>query len=371
MVLQTGGLMKWRIFGSISCFVAAVISVAACHSSSSSNNETSGGLSGACQRVADANSAFAQKCGEQLTAFGASDRNTHDIERSAALCVATYSLPGIPDQTSALNACASALGTAACNTEGEIAECNIAPVGSLSDGTTCVENDQCSGGACSFTTSDAGSTADASPVTCGTCVTALPPGQPCNGAQICVSGICAGDSPDAALCEALPTQNAAVGAACGNIVGCAPPAYCAYDSTGNSGTCTAAAKVGEACPASGSQTIQCEPELTCFNGKCTAAALLGEDCSDKTCGPGLFCSGQKCLAITYGPPGASCDGAGLKCIRGNCPSSSPFGPPTAACPAILNDGQTCNPAANIPSCDTFAACFSGICGLVPSSSGCP
>jgi hypothetical protein len=365
--------MKWRIFSSISCLSLAVASLWACHSSSSSSDEGRG-LSGACQRVADATSAFARNCGEPLTAFGASDRDKYDIGRSTALCVAKYSLAGIPDQTSALNACASALSTAACNTAGEVPACNIAPVGSLANGTSCVENDQCSGGICLFSVSDAGAAADASAIACGTCATATVPGQSCADPTLCASGDCQGSSASDIVCEPVPTETAAIGAACGgeSVIGCAPPGFCNYDSSG-SGTCAASAKLGESCGGvnGGSESATpCESQLSCSHGVCSAATPLGGDCTASTCGLGLFCGGGKCLGITYGPPGASCDGAGLKCIQGNCPGGSPFGPPTAVCPKIIADGQPCNPSVNIPSCDTLATCTNGICALVPSTSGC-
>lgn len=365
--------MKWRIFGSLSCFSLALASLWACHSSSSSSDE-GGGLGGACQRVADATSAFAQKCGEPLTAFGASDRDKHDIERGAASCVAKYSLTGVPDQASALNACANALNAAACNTGGVVPECNIAPVGTLANGASCVQNDQCSGGICLFSVSDAGAAADASALSCGTCATATAPGQSCADPTLCASGDCQGNSQTDIVCEPTPTQTLAIGAACGgsSVLGCAPPGFCNYDSSGQ-GKCAASAKVGEACGSvsGGSESATpCEPTLSCSDGVCKAATALGGDCTASTCGLGLFCEGGKCLAVTYGPPGASCDGNGLRCIQGNCPGGSPFGPPTAACPKIIDDGQPCNPAVNIPQCDTLAACTNGICALVPSATGC-
>ncbi|MEO7109827.1 MAG: hypothetical protein ABI183_05275, partial [Polyangiaceae bacterium] len=316
--------MNPRIFGSISFLALTAAALWACHSSSSNSDDTSGGLSGACQRVANATSAFAQKCGGQLTAVGAKDRDTHDIERSAALCVAEYSLPGISDPTKQLNACAADLAAAPCNTEGLIPSCSIAPSGSLTNGTTCAVNEQCAGGVCIFSVSDAGSAADASPVACGTCETATVPGQLCTDPTLCVGGVCEGNSPDAAVCQPSPTQTSAIGATCGDFTGCAPPGFCAFDSNGNSGTCTAPAKLGESC-GTGSIALQCEPSSTCTNSVCTAPAALGEDCTSKSCGTDLFCSGGRCLAVTYGPVGASCDGVGLKCVQGNCPNASPFG----------------------------------------------
>ncbi len=372
--------MKLRIFGSISFLSVTAAAVWACHSSSTSSDDTSGGLMGACQRVANATSAFQQKCGETLTAFGASDHDKHVIDRSTASCVAKYSLPGAPDQTASLNACASALAVAACNTEGVLAACNLPTTGTLTNGSTCVQNDQCAGGLCLFSTSDAGSATDASPITCGTCVTAIAPGQPCAEPTLCASGVCIGNSPDTSICQPVPTQDAVIGAACGNAdgpvgaVGCAPPGYCAYGSTGNSGTCAASTGLDASCGFSGTGSTSpapCEPQLTCINNVCTQAPSYGESCKQSSvCGPGLFCGGGTCLAITYGPPTASCNGSSLQCIQGQCPGGSPFGPPTAVCPAIIADGQPCTSSSSGPQCDTLSACTNGICALVPSSAGC-
>jgi hypothetical protein len=363
--------MKWRIFGSISFLSVTAAALWACHSSSSSD-DTSGGLMGACQRVANATSAFQQKCGASLTAFGASDHDKHVIDRSTASCVAKYSLPGVPDQTANLNACASALDLAACNTEGVLAACALPTTGTLSNGSTCVQNDQCAGGLCLLTTSDAGATPDASAVTCGTCATATAPGQPCTDPTLCASGDCSGNP---AVCEPLPTQTAAIGAACGNFNECAPPGYCNYDSTGNSGTCAASAGLDASCGFSGTGTTApapCEPQLTCVNNVCVQPPGYGESCAQSSvCAPGLFCGGGKCLGITYGPPTASCNGSSLQCVQGQCPGGSPFGPPVAVCPAIIADGKPCNASASGPQCDTLSACTNGICALVPSSTGCP
>jgi hypothetical protein len=364
--------MKYRIFGSISCLSIALGSIWACSSSSSSSD--GGGLAGACQRVADATSAFAQRCGESLTAAGASDHDKDQIARTALLCTTKYSLPGIPDPSSQLNACTASLNSAACNTMGDLAACAISAGGTLANGTTCALKEQCAGGMCVLSQNDAGSSApDASSISCGTCATAIAPGQPCTDPPLCASGVCQGTTATNVVCDPTPTQTATVGEPCGdNGIGCAPPGYCVLASGSSSGTCAASAKLGESCSnGSASGPLPCEPTLTCVSGTCVADAAFGEDCSAKECGVGLFCSGsQTCRAITYGPPGGSCDGFGLQCVQGTCPGSSRGGPPTAACPAIIADGKPCNPAVNIPSCDTLSTCTNGICSLVPSTSGC-
>jgi hypothetical protein len=366
--------MKARIFGSISCLCLALSSLWACHSSSSSSDDESGGLEGACDRVAKANSAFAQRCGETLTAAGASDYDAHQIARASALCVAEYSLPGIPDPSSQLNQCASALATAACNTKGELPVCAITPSGTLANGEPCNEGDQCSGGACVFVTADAGT--DAGAPSCGQCETAIASGQPCDEttpAGLCANGgVCAIDGSGNGHCIPQNTYVAALGASCDQQNDCAPPAYCSFDATGNSGTCVASAKLGEACNSgTGNAPTFCEPPLTCSSDSiCVAPAAYGEKCGSNSCAAGLYCgSDETCLAITYGPPGASCNGANLQCIQGSCPGFS-VGTPTAACPAIIADGQPCDPTVSIPSCDTFAGCTNGICSVVPGGRIC-
>lgn len=363
--------MKWRIFGSISCLCLGVASLWACGSSSTSSSEsTGGGLTGACQRVANATSAFAQRCGEAFTAAGAADYNTHQIARSTALCVAKYSLPGIPDPTTQLNTCAQDLEIAACNTTGDVPSCSITTPGTLSNGTSCSENEQCSGGICSFSQSDAGSAADASSVTCGTCATATTPGQPCTDPTLCASGDCQGNSATDIVCVAVPTYSGAIGANCDDQNACTPPGVCSSNSTGEaSGTCVAEAKIGESCDANSPSPGVCEFPGTCYNSVCVAPAGYAEDCSTRECALGLFCgTDEKCFSITYGPPGAPCNGNTLQCIQGNCPGGG-FGSTTSTCPAIIADGQSCS-AAVVPSCDTFSACTNGVCALTAGGPSC-
>lgn len=240
--------------------------------------------------------------------------------------------------------------------------------GSLAGGAPCVDKVQCQSGRCATGTEN--------PIvqgyTCGTCQVAQSLGEACNRAPTCTEGNgCFALTPDAAYPDftCLPITEAKTGEHCDDLSTiCASGLYCDRDAS----TCSLPAKLGEAC----APQRPCAPPLICWGSpavcrsRSSACAACGEDCN---CTLNLGCSSGRC-AVTWVPPGGTCDGERRLCLVGDCAFSRyqnviPPPPPLdggvllGTCPRVIPDGQPCDGNDALVTCDTFSLCFQGRCAL--------
>lgn len=184
----------------------------------------------------------------------------------------------------------------------------------------------------------------------------LPPGElaegaPCGQDEQCKSSSCIlprNDRGEVTGQCGTCSKIAAVGEACASDVPCAPGSVCEFVS-GKQPTCRAIVKrkVGEtcdeptspceeglACQADANLEFKCTPVgdigaacrsqadcksgLVCPSNKCAAPAKEGEACAG--CEPGLRCDvvSRKCARITFVAEGQPCDGITRECETGSC-----------------------------------------------------
>jgi hypothetical protein len=313
--------------------------------------EPDGGLGSACGDVFD--SVYGGLCQQPPIP---ADELARIRPRYIASCESTYGLPGIGTTANDLEACAAAERGGICGAVPAPKACEPL-TGTRAVGAPCNEAAQCAAGDCAF--SDGGN--------CGVCVATTPLGQPCtrSGASHCAGdSICTAASEGGTVCVAVTLGDA--GAGCGTeFAVCEPGLYC--DDTTMS--CAVPATVDEPC----SQGTACMTPLICVgapSGACQQPGEAGASCqSTADCEPGLGCSGGQCVVLVWAMPGQSCS-ALAPCLVGDlgaCPVSSSTSQGT--CPAIIADGQPCDPSDYAASCDTFATCFGGTCALTPAA--CP
>jgi hypothetical protein len=263
-------------------------------------------------------------------------------------CASELGLPGIGVDTSALEACASAIKASGCSVIAELnGPCSFAPTGTLASGSACATDAQCLGGDCS-----AGSLGlDGGTEACGMCAPLADLGQPCTGD--CVKGASCVDMGATETCVAITYGAAGVkcdaqqnqcnsGLVCNLALGaCATPG-----ATGTSCLDQSDCQAGLACPSVGGP------------GTCESPAQSGGPCEyDQDCVPPLGCDDDvhQCATITFASAGQACSGS-VKCLVGTCPTGTTGG----TCPAVVADGQPCTDQST---CDTFALCAGGTCRL--------
>jgi hypothetical protein len=368
--------MKRYIFSLISVSVLAA-SFAAC-SNSSSNGSTSGdggptSSGDACSQYAAANNAYTTKCSGGIDPA----QSSANAARFTTLCDALEKLNGIsPTFDSDIAACATAINAADCTTAIEqIPACGSGiPNGTLDTGAACASGLQCTSGGCS-----AGEQfADGGSSNCGTCQAPAADGADCSTAP-CVTGDTCSLSIDGSgnLAETCTKQAApaAVGGTCASDTDCVGPNHCNFATPdAQTGTCAAPGAAGASCSAN----QNCTTPLVCTGSSaevCTTAVAAGGTCAASSdCAVGTACdtTSLKCIATTYGKPGATCDGTITLCSQGQCnvpQSSDPdAGTSTAGtCPTVIADGQACDPNDASQTCDDYAGCLNSVCALLPAT----
>jgi hypothetical protein len=365
--------MKRLVFSLISISIVAC-SLGACSSSSNKGSASSdGGTTSAdsCGAYAAANNAYNIKCSGGIDPTHASANSA----RFTTLCDALEKLNGIsPGFDSDIAACAAALNAADCNTSiNQIVACNTGiPNGTLDVGAPCSVGLQCTSGGCSAgaQTDDGGTT------TCGTCQAPVADGADCSTAP-CVAGDTCSLSVDGSgnLAQTCAKQNppAAAGATCSSDNDCLGPNHCNFATAdAQTGTCSAPAAAGASCSAN----QNCAIPLVCTGSNtevCTNAVAIGGACtasSDCVVGSACDSTSSKCAAVTFGAPGAICDGNVTQCTQGTCnvPQSSDPDAGTATqgtCPNVIPDGQACDSNDAGQTCDDYASCVGGLCVLLP------
>jgi hypothetical protein len=293
----------------------------------------------------------------------------------APVCKNAKKAPGSTLADAQLDACARAL-EAQCQLNGAppLDACTFQ--GSLAAGEPCNAGPQCQSGVCGLPQSGTALDGGASdgglpPGACGVCVAPAATGQPCpygvctpgascvpDSASTQLQFICAADAPggpqgpcgqatgacqvnlvcdtDSGLCE--QTQSVGAGAACADSAGvetrrCNPGLYCAA-----SGTCTSPLPAGHSCD---TRSDVCQLGLACLGGdctigRCTEPTLVDDGQSATT--PTSFCLHRVIVG---------CGGGGV-------------------CPALIPNGQPCDPLSMTGTCDDFSQCVNGTCQVVDS-----
>ncbi|MBM4395155.1 MAG: hypothetical protein FJ087_05650 [Deltaproteobacteria bacterium] len=177
-----------------------------------------------------------------------------------------------------------------------------------------------------------------------TCVKGLARGQECGSAMWvpCAAGTTCFDGRCRAAVLSTSTPPACGTLGDGSIAVCPEGFTCSgtVASSWLSGSCVAAApaEAGAQCW----QDSACLPDLRCDPAARTCAAWLkaGDGCAPDpqsgrktdSCGPGLACDGERCVAYMGGEIGARC-GQGDACASGLCWDGACIGPVNAACPS--------------------------------------
>lgn len=256
----------------------------------------------------------------------------------ASACVSAYEIsgaavlkaPGVTLTQASADACAVKLASANCHeTSLEISvvpECRFK--GTLTNGTPCVDDAQCSSGLCKVASSNDTTTASR----CGTCAPIVTEG-----------GDCTTDS-----CEA--------GLRC------------------RDGKCVARVSAGSPC----TTRSDCRGNLSCVADRCAEPHMLGAPCSAATAecdaNAGLFCKPGEgsadgaCAATTYASVGDRCGLDVATKVTTSCRASSCVANAgTFACAALLAKDASCQPEG--PGCAQPYACLDGKCTL-PDSAAC-
>ena len=366
--------MKRLLFSLISVSIVAA-SIGACSSSSNKAASGDGGVGSSadsCSAYAAANNAYNTKCAGGVDPAHVSANDA----RFGTLCDALEKLNGVaPTFDSAIGACAKAIGAADCNTSiDQIPECSTGiPNGTLAVGVACSTGLQCTSGGCSA----GAQTADGGSSNCGTCQAPVADGADCSAAPCVTGDTCSLAFDGQSLTQTCTKVNppAAAGATCTSDTDCLGPNHCAFATQdAQTGTCAAPAASGGTC----TSNQNCATPLVCTGSTtqaCATAVAVGGACtasSDCTVGNACSTTTNKCVAVTYGAPGATCDGTLTLCSQGSCnvPSSgdADAGPPAAGtCPTIIPDGQACDDTDASKTCDDYASCVSNVCVLLPAT----
>jgi hypothetical protein len=229
--------------------------------------------------------------------------------RKALGCSTGAGAPGAQISAQVLMACASELGTAACDafaTRG-VGSCLLR--GTRGDGDACASDFQCGSGFCKRTRG----------VNCGSCTPLGRANSPCLESIECGPGL---ECSATGLCVAP----SAAGMPCSDAQPCKVGTYCA----------------GQACAA------QVEAAGAACQGRNSCAAERG-----------LVCSQNACAAVTFSRPGQACGGPGILLCEasGDCLLGQGD---MGVCSMVAQDGQSC---AAGQSCLAPAECISGICDV--------
>jgi hypothetical protein len=290
----------------------------------------------------------------------------------APVCQHAEHAPGSTLTDAQLDACASAL-------EAQCAQLFPYPPlpdacafrGSLAGGESCSASTQCESGFCGFPTAGAGTDGGASDAglpagACGVCVAPAAVGQPCPYG-LCVTGAscqqgltsmqytCASDVPGGAQGK------------CGQATGaCQSNLVCEYDS----GLCEPTQPVGAGAvcfDAAGNVLHPCNPGLFCsMTGTCTAPLPAGHACTANgdTCQSGLACLGGDCMTGTCTAPTWVDDGQPVTTKTSICLHGLTDCSVGGTCPALIPNGQPCDPLSATTTCDDLSQCVNGTCQVV-------
>lgn len=244
-------------------------------------------------------------------------------------------LPGLDYTDAAINACASAVNSASCDTPfTDLAACRLK--GTLANGAGCSDPTQCASTYCQVTDTN----------------------QPTNGAPC---GTCA--------------PVAADGAACTDDNGCNPGSQC--DPTKH--VCAPHPAKGAACDANG---VACAGGSRCIKSVCADPVADGAACdnTEDDCGDASACVGGKCTPqsslISIVQVGASCGADANNAKEDICQFSSCVGAQgIAKCVAFANAGEPCGTASQngtqtAPDCQPNLDCDNGTC-VKPTLTACP
>jgi hypothetical protein len=287
--------------------------------------------------------------------LGSSAIGRAPIDRFDLWCHSLELAPGFKGD---LAGCGAALSSASCgSTATSTPACMFQ--GTLAEGTACGSDGQCQSGFCKGAgiheevSSGSSGLMVKTTVSCGVCTALIDVGQSCASGSRCVANAeCSGG-----MCRALASSGEACASAGPH---CASGLRC--DSTGH---CAERGAQGAACMSAS----DCTTGLRCVSGACATGGDVGATCDDnltgmQPCKLGLICDASKtCKAVTYVEAGAACDGRATLCTTGFCPAS--FGPVpdggTSLCPAVIADGQACDPNGVSSVCQDYAYCTGGTC----------
>jgi hypothetical protein len=288
----------------------------------------------ACDDYADARCSLRGRCEPNSLRERYGDLRTCRA-REAMSCRLRSSAPGTGWKGGAITKCASANRSASCayvTFDTLLDECFAR--GELADGELCADREQCAGGTCAYSTTDAGLLAN-----CGTCGSA--PRAVCGGADF-------GTCPSPRFCQ--PQGDA-----------------------GTSYGCISRGAEGDACAVN-----TCQDGLFCDQGACAKVAGAGEPCvwfvrkplvdsCDHT--QGLACFDTVCETTHFALPGEPCGSVGISCEAGAA-CRRPDGSTSSVCVAPLPDGAPCLPLSGAP-CMFPADCWQGTCQTHAPSPSCP
>jgi len=235
------------------------------------------------------------------------------IARGKISCVATFNLNGTGINATTIDACATAETSATCDqiaAGAQPAQCDIR--GTLTNGTACGDNAQCSSGYCKISLGF-----------CGVCAARVGAGSACGTSADCTTGlVCGGQT-----CKSAGSA----GDPCDTSNPCGGGLYC---SAATAGSCVAlVTTAGGACPTgSGCSFFD---GLTCNSSSVCATipfAQAGSPCGVLTAGSYTFCQGGSYCKIPTGmtmgtcavdvADGSACDTSTTTCLpNANCVNS--------------------------------------------------
>jgi hypothetical protein len=253
--------------------------------------------------------------------------------------------------------------------------------GSLASGTACGNALQCASAFCKGSGITESSTGAMTTITatCGVCTDKIAVGQACASSDRCIDGAACNQTPDptgalSGVCA--PTVKNDIGGACGSstnqgINQCKAGLRCGMDQK-----CAALGASGSDCNSDDECTYPLVCALSggdvvgtsCQTPKPAGAACVG-NASASGCARELGCdpSSQLCVAVVRVAPGGGCDDFAHVCAQGGC--NTPVGGTlTGTCPALLNEGDACDPSANDKTCGGSSVCINGKCTIFDPSS---
>jgi hypothetical protein len=204
-------------------------------------------------------------------------------------------------------------------------QCAQFPAGTRQAGEACLLSEQCASLFCKgVNVSDSSGVTVYGAIQCGACAPRLAEGDPCDVASdACEIGFSCFRS----VCRKQGVQ----GEACAVWNDCALPTWVCK----SSGVCDSVTADGQPC-------------------------ATQADCTTDT---GCDVASGLCTPVTFGQPGAMCDGNVYRCEAGDCDTKS------GVCPRIAPDGKACDPSDPSVVCDDYARCFRGSC-QIPDPDAC-
>jgi hypothetical protein len=333
-------------FASVAFTIAAI--VPACSGKGSGGGPAGGG---SCDQVFDAIMSCA-------TVPLPADEVARERPRFDAVCAAAMALPGQGATSSTLDACASALRNGGCvMLDADSGPCAFAS-GTLAGGSACVSDGQCQSGTCTPSTS----ATDGGYGPCGTCAAPSAIGQACQSHSCGPSAACMYSNGNS-TCVSVTVSGS--GHSCdGYAVQCSQGLVCNQATL----TCSSPAAAGATCAKDGdcASPLVCPPASSAgtSGSTCQSPGATGARCrNDFECAAGIACDpwAQTCGPRTWAAPGQACGSGVARCYVGVCPNESSGG--GGVCPAVVADGQPCDPTSGTTTCDAFAQCVGGRCVL--------